>query len=142
MLRAPSPGLSPAASPGPATSGSIGPVGGRGPTGTCAVRCPEPALAKAGGWRLDRAAQGAGSPRCATHRHVAAAVAARQGGRNSGSSSCLPWLSAPAHRRAQGDGHEFTPARMPDQGGRQEQPGIGHQLVIVEADLYPIGMVG
>ena len=30
---------------------------------------------------------------------------------------------------------------MPRQGARNEQPGIGHQAVIVEGDLYPVGVV-
>ena len=32
-------------------------------------------------------------------------------------------------------------AEMPGQGGRQEQPGIGHQAVIVEGDADAVGVV-
>ena len=44
--------------PGPATPGSPGPVGGHGPSGSCAGRSPEPALAKAGGGGLTRVCKG------------------------------------------------------------------------------------
>ena len=32
-------------------------------------------------------------------------------------------------------------AQAPGQGGRKDQPGIGHQAVIVEGDLDPVGVV-
>ena len=35
---------------------------------------------------------------------------------------------------------EFGQAEMPGQGGRKEQPGIGHQARIVEGDLDTVGM--
>ena len=37
--------------------------------------------------------------------------------------------------------NEFPQAQMSGEGGRREQAGIGHQAVIVEADLYPVGVV-
>ena len=36
---------------------------------------------------------------------------------------------------------EFGQAEMPGQGGRKEQPGIGHQAAVVEGDLDPVGVV-
>ena len=36
---------------------------------------------------------------------------------------------------------EFGQAEMPGQGGRKEQPGIGHQTRIVEGDLDTVGIV-
>ena len=37
--------------------------------------------------------------------------------------------------------NEFTQAHMLGQGGRKEQTGIGHQSVVVEGDLDPVGVV-
>ena len=37
--------------------------------------------------------------------------------------------------------NEFPQAQMPRQGGRKEQPGIGHQAAVVEGDLDPVGVV-
>ena len=36
--------------------------------------------------------------------------------------------------------NEFPQAQMPGEGGRQEQPGIGHQAAVVEGDLDPVGV--
>ena len=36
---------------------------------------------------------------------------------------------------------EFGQAEVPRQGGRKEQPGIGHQAAVVEGDLDPVGVV-
>ena len=36
---------------------------------------------------------------------------------------------------------EFPQAQMPGEGGRQEQPGIGHQAVIVKGDADTVGIV-
>ena len=36
---------------------------------------------------------------------------------------------------------EFPQAEVPRQGGRKEQPGIGHQAAVVEGDLDPVGVV-
>ena len=36
---------------------------------------------------------------------------------------------------------EFRQAEMPGQGGRKDQPGIGHQAVIVEGDADAVGVV-
>ena len=37
--------------------------------------------------------------------------------------------------------NQFTQAEMLGQGGRQEQPGIGHQAVVVEGDADAVGVV-
>ena len=36
---------------------------------------------------------------------------------------------------------EFGQAEVPGEGGRKEQPGIGHQAAVVEGDLDPVGVV-
>ena len=36
---------------------------------------------------------------------------------------------------------EFPQAEVPRQGGRKEQPSIGHQAAVVEGDLDPVGVV-
>ena len=36
---------------------------------------------------------------------------------------------------------EFGQAEAQGQGGRKEQPGIGHQAAVVEGDLDPVGVV-
>ena len=36
---------------------------------------------------------------------------------------------------------EFPQAQVPGERGRQEQPGIGHQAVVVEGDLDAVGLV-
>ena len=36
---------------------------------------------------------------------------------------------------------ELGQAQVPGQGGRKDQPGIGHQAAVVEGDLDPVGVV-
>ena len=36
---------------------------------------------------------------------------------------------------------EFTQTQVLGEGNREEQPGIGHQAVVVEGDLNAVGMV-
>ena len=36
---------------------------------------------------------------------------------------------------------EFTQTQVMGEGDREEQPGIGHQAVVVEGDLNAVGMV-
>ena len=134
MVRGPSPGSRPGL-PGPGQQLAAHPVE------LTDMAPPEAAQEGAqGGWRLDRAAQGAGRPpRCATHRR-------RQCSRRPpaqtqpGSSSC-PRCTGPPRRIAQVEAllDEFGQAEMPGQGSRKEQPGIGHQAAVVEGDLDPIG---
>ena len=35
--------------------------------------------------------------------------------------------------------HQFTQTQAQGQGGRQQQPGIGHQAVVVEGDVDAVG---
>ena len=93
------------------------------------------------GWRLDRATQGAGRPPGAQHVGVVDAVAASQSGGHQrhhliagvGSAWRIAQVEPPVNQLGQ--------AEILGQGGRQEQPGIGHQAVIVEGDLDPVGVV-
>ena len=93
------------------------------------------------GWRLDRAAQGAGRTSSAQHVGVVDTVAASQRGGQQrhhliagvGSAWRIAQVEAPVNQL----GH----AEMLGQGGRQEQTGIGHQAVIVEGDADEVGVV-
>ena len=137
MVRGPSPAPAPAC-PGPGQQLPAHPVelDGRGPHREAAQEGTQ------GGWRLDRAAQGAGRPPGAQHIGVVNAVAPSHARRPPASSSCRPRSPAPA-RIAQVEAllDEFGQAEMPGQGGRKEQPGIGHQAAVVEGDLDPVGVV-
>ena len=80
-----------------------------------------------GGWRLDRAAQGAGRPPGAQHIGVVNAVAPSQRRRHQ--RHHLVARVRPPRGIAQVEAlpDEFGQAEVPRQGGRKEQPGIGHQ---------------
>ena len=105
-------------------------------------RCPEPALAKAGGgWRLDRAAQGAGGPPGAQHVGVVDAVATSQRRRNQGHHLVARVRPARGAAKVEMVVDQLGQAQAPGQGGRKDQTGIGHQAVIVEGDLDAVGMV-
>ena len=94
-----------------------------------------------GGWRLDRAAQGAGRPPGAQHIGVVNAVAPSQRRRHQ--RHHLVARVRPPRGIAQVEAlpDEFSQAQVPRQGGRKEQPGIGHQAAVVEGDLDPVGVV-
>ena len=94
-----------------------------------------------GGWRLDRAAQGAGRPPGAQHIGVVNAVAPSQRGGHQ--RHHLVARVRPPRGIAQVEAllDEFGQAEMPGQGGRKEQPGVGHQSAVVEGDLDPVGVV-
>ena len=94
-----------------------------------------------GGWRLDRAAQGAGRPPGAQHIGVVNAVAPSQRRRHQ--RHHLVARVRPPRGIAQVEAlpDEFGQAEVPRQGGRKEQPGIGHQTAVVEGDLDPVGVV-
>ena len=89
----------------------------------------------------DRAAQGAGRPTGAQRIGVVDAVAARQ--RGSDQRQHLVARVRPPRGIAQVEAllDEFGQAEMPGQGGRKEQPGVGHQSAVVEGDLDPVGVV-
>ena len=94
-----------------------------------------------GGGCLDWAAQGAGGPTGAQHVGVVDAVATSQRRRNQGHH--LVARVRPARGAAQVEMvvDQFGQAQAPGQGGRKDQPGIGHQAVIVEGDADAIGVV-
>ena len=94
-----------------------------------------------GGGRLDCAAQGAGGPTGAQHIGVVNAVATSQRRRNQGHH--LVAGVRPARRIAQVEAllDQLGQAQAPGEGGRKDQPGIGHQAVVVEGDLDAVGMV-
>ena len=93
------------------------------------------------GWRLDRAAQGAGRPPGAQHIGVVDAVAPSQRRRHQ--RHHLVARVRPPRGIAQVEAlpDEFGQAEVPRQGGRKEQPGIGHQAAVVEGDLDAVGVV-
>ena len=94
-----------------------------------------------GGWRLESAAQGAGRPPGAQHIGVVNAVAPSQRRRHQ--RHHLVARVRPPRGIAQVEAlpDEFGQAEVPRQGGRKEQPGIGHQAAVVEGDLDPVGVV-
>ena len=94
-----------------------------------------------GGGRLDRAVQGAGCPPGAQHIGVVNTVAASQRRRNQGHH--LVARVGPARRIAQVEAllDELGQAEAQGEGGRKDQPGIGHQAVIVEGDTDAVGVV-
>ena len=94
-----------------------------------------------GGWRLDRGAQGAGRPPGAQRIGVVDAVAASQRRHDQGH-ILSPALARPGARPR--SRHCWTSSGRPrcwGEGGRKEQTGIGHQSVVVEGDLDPVGVV-
>ena len=94
-----------------------------------------------GGWRLDRAAQGAGRPTGAQRIGVVDAVAARQ--RGSDQRQHLVPRVGPPRRAAQVKVmvDEFPQAQVLGEGHREQQPSIGHQAVVVKRDLDAVGVV-
>ena len=94
-----------------------------------------------GGWRLDRAAQGAGRPPGAQHIGVVNAVAPSQRRRHQRHHLVARVRPPRGIAQAEALPDEFGQAEVPRQGGRKEQPGIGHQAAVVEGDLDPVGVV-
>ena len=94
-----------------------------------------------GGWRLDYAADDASRPTGAQHVGVVNAVAARQRGCHQGKH--LVSRIRPPRRICEVNAvvDEFTQTQVLDEGDPKEQPCIGHQAVVVEGDLDPVGMV-
>ena len=85
-------------------------------------------------------AQGAGRPPGA-QRGVVDAVAPSQSGGHQGHHLVArvrpPWRAAEIEVIV----YEFPQAQVLGEGGRQEQPGIGHQAVVVEDDTDTVGVV-
>ena len=94
-----------------------------------------------GGWRLDHAAERAGRPAGAQHVGVVNAVAPSQRGGHQGQH--LVSRIRPPRRICEVNMvvDEFTQTQVLGEGDREEQPGIGHQAVVVEGDLNAVGMV-
>ena len=97
-----------------------------------------------GGWRLDRAAQGAGRPPGAQHIGVVDAVAPSQRGGHQASSSCRPCSPAPGHRPSRGAAGRVRAGRdagpgwregaarhWPPGGGRRRRYGCGRGGCVV-----------
>ena len=90
-----------------------------------------------GGGRLSRETENAGGPAGAQRIGVVDAVATGQRGGHQrhhlvagvGSACCMAQVQAPANQLGQAQG----------EGGRKDQPGIGHQVVIVEGDADAVG---
>ena len=123
-----------AVSPGPATGGSRSRVDGRAP----AEAAQEGAQ---GGWRLDHAAENTDRPTGTQRIRVVDAVAARQ--RGSDQRQQLVPRVGPPRRAAEVEVtvDEFPQAQVPGEGGGKDQPGIGHQAVVVEGDLDAVGVL-
>ena len=94
-----------------------------------------------GGWRLDHAAENTGRPTGTQRIGVVDAVAARQ--RRGDQRQYLVPPVGPSRRAAEVEVtvDEFPQAQVPGEGGRQEQAGIGHQVVVVKGDADPVGIV-
>ena len=94
-----------------------------------------------GGWRLDYAADGASRPAGAQHVGVVNAVATSQ--REGHQGQHLVSRIRPPRRICEVNMvvDEFTQTQVLGEGDREEQPGIGHQAVVVEGDLNAVGMV-
>ena len=130
------------------------PVAGSGPSGPgpsqqlpahpvqlTDVAPPEAAQEGAqGGRRLDHAADGASRPAGAQHVGVVNAVAASQRRGHQGQN--LVARVRPPRRISQVNvvADEFTQTQVLGEGNRKDQPGIGHQAVVVEGDSNAVGL--
>ena len=94
-----------------------------------------------GGWRLDHTAQNPGRPASAQRVGVGDAVAAGQRRGHQGHN--LVASVRPARRISEVNVtvDEFTQTQVLGEGGRKEQPSIGHQAVVVERDLDAVGVL-
>ena len=125
MVRGESPGPAPAC-PGPGQQLAAHPVE------LTDMAPPEAAQeGTQGGWRLDRAAQGAAPSPGAQHIGVVNAVAPSQRGGHQ-RHHLVPRVR-PSRRAAEVKVmvDEFSQAQVPGEGGRHEQAGIGHQAMVV-----------
>ena len=94
-----------------------------------------------GGGCLDRAAQGAGRPSGAQRIGVVDAVAASQRGSDQGHHLVAGVGPPRGVTQTQALLHQLGKAEVVGQGGGKEQPGVGHQAVVVEGDLDTVGVV-
>ena len=92
-----------------------------------------------GGWRLDHAAQHSPGPSGTQRVSVVDAVAPGKSRRHQGQhlvSRIRPTWRIPQVNVAV---HQVAQAEAPGHGDRQEQPGIGHQTVVVERYVDAVG---
>ena len=94
-----------------------------------------------GGRRLDRETEHAGGPAGAQHIGGVDAVATSQRRRNQGHHLVARVRPAWGAAKVEMLPEELGQAKAPGQGGRKDQPGIGHQAVVVEGDLDTVGVV-
>ena len=129
-------------SPGPAPADQAGASSSRLTRSSWRTWPPETAQERPqGGWRLDYAADGASRPPGAQHVGVVNAVAASQRRRNQGQH--LVARVRPPRRISKVNVvvDEFTQTQVMGEGDREEQPGIGHQAVVIKGDLDVVGVV-
>ena len=94
-----------------------------------------------GGWRLDRTSQHLLGPTRAQRVGVVNAVAASQRRRNQGQQLVSGVGPTRGAAQVKAPVNQFGKAQVQGQGGWQDQPSIGHQAVVVEGDLDPVGVV-
>ena len=94
-----------------------------------------------GGWRLDRAADGASRPAGAQHVGVVDAVAASQRRRHQRHHLVAGVGSAWGATQVQVPVNQLRQTQVLGEGDRKKQPSIGHQAVVVEGDVDAVGVV-
>ena len=91
--------------------------------------------------RLDYASDGTSRPAGAQHVGVVNAVSSGQSRRHQRQHLVARMGSARRISEVNVVVDEFTQTQVLGQGDRKDQPGIGHQAVVVEGDLNAVGMV-
>ena len=131
------------ASPGPAPAAQArGQQPAAHPVQLADVAPPEAAQeGSQGGRGLDHAADGAGRPAGAQHVGVVDAVAAGQGGSHQRHQLVAGVGPARGIAQVQVLLYQLRQAQVQGQGGRKDQPGVGHQAVVVEGDTDAVRMV-
>ena len=94
-----------------------------------------------GGWHLDHAADGASRPAGAQHVGVVNAVAPSQRRRYQGQHLVARVRSTRGVAQVETLLDQLGQAEVAGQGGGKDQPGIGHQTVVIKGDLDPVGVV-
>ena len=94
-----------------------------------------------GGRGLDYAADGAGRPAGAQHVSVVDAVAPSQDGSHQGHNLIAGIGSPGGASQVQVLFNQLGQAEVPGQGGRKDQPGVGHQAVVVEGHADAVGVI-
>ena len=94
-----------------------------------------------GGWRLDHTGQNPGRPASAQRVGVVNAVAASQRRRHQGHHLVARIGSARRMAQVEAPLNQLGEAKVQGQCGRQDQPSIGHQAVVIKGDLDTVGVV-